>query len=153
LWLIFTNVALALGLLIGVFAAGRFFHKAPVTFRRLTFRQGDLDTARFAPGGGVVYGAAWDGAPNTLFAAQPGAREARDLGLPPAKILSISRSGEMLIRLQAHDTLAQVPLAGGVPRQLLEDVTSADWDPAGNAIAVVRSSGGHHRVEYPIGTV
>ena len=152
-WLLFTNAALVLGLGIGVFVGDRVLHKAPVTFRRLTFRQGDLDTARFAPGGMVVYAAAWAGAPHTLFSAQPGAREARDLGLPPAKVLSISHSGEMLIRLLAHDTLAQVPLAGGVPRELLENVTSADWDPDGNAIAVVRTIGGHHRIEYPIGTV
>jgi Tol biopolymer transport system component len=59
----------------------------------------------------------------------------------------------MLIRLFTRNTLAQVPLAGGVPRELLEDVSAADWNPAGNAIAVVRTVGGQHRVEYPIGAV
>ena len=153
LWLVLTILALALGLMLGIFLGDRILHKTPVTFRRLTFRQGDVGTARFAPGGTVVYGAAWDGAPTTLFSAQPGVREARDLGLPPANILSISHSGEMLIRLLTRDTLAQVPLAGGVPRELLEDVSAADWDPAGAAIAVARKVGGHHRVEYPIGAV
>ncbi len=152
-WLVFTNLALLLGLMLGAFVADRVLHKTPVTFRRLTFRQGDLETARFAPGGSVVYSAAWDGSPSTLFTAQPGAREARDLGLPAAEILSISASGEMLIRLLAHDTLAQVPLAGGAPRELLEDVSAADWDPAGSQIAVVRTVAGHHRIEYPIGAV
>jgi Tol biopolymer transport system component len=151
--LVFAIVTLIIGVALGVFLASRILlPKTPVTFRRLTFRQGDVETARFAPGGTVVYGGAWDGAPSTLFSAQPGVREARDLGLPPAKILSISRSGEMLILL-AHNTLAQVPLGGGVPRELLENVSAADWDPAGKAIAVVRTVGGRHRVEYPIGTV
>jgi Tol biopolymer transport system component len=59
----------------------------------------------------------------------------------------------MLIRLLTRNTLAQVPLAGGVPRELLENVTAADWDPAGDAIAVIRTVAGRHRVEYPIGTV
>lgn len=152
-WLVFTILALILGLTLGVFVGDRVLHKTPVSFRRLTFRQGNLASARFGPGGTVVYGAAWAGAPMTLFAAQPGAREARDLQLPPAEILSISRSGEMLIRLLEHDTLAQVALAGGVPRELLENVFGADWDPAGNSFAVVRTVGGHHRVEYPAGSV
>ena len=153
LWLAFAILALMFGLLLGAFLAPRIIHRTPVTFRRLTFRQGDVDCARFAPGGSVVYCGAWDGAPTTLYAAQPGGREARDLGLPPAEVLSISQSGEMLIRLLTHDTLAQVPIAGGVPRELLEDVSAADWDPAGKGIAVVRTVAGQHRVEYPIGTV
>ena len=153
LWLLFTIAALLLGLGLGIFLGDRILHKTPMTFQRLTFRQGDLDSARFAPGGTVVYGASWAGAPTTLFSSQPGAREARDLGLPPARILSISRSGEMLIRLLSNDTLAQVPLSGATPRELLENVSGADWGPAGDTIAVIRTVGGHHRVEYPIGAV
>jgi serine/threonine protein kinase len=89
LWLVFNIFTLMLGLLLGAFLADRILHKSPVTFQRLTFRQGDLDGARFAPGGTVVYSATWAGAATTLFSAQPGAREARDLGLPPARILDL----------------------------------------------------------------
>ena len=153
LWLSFTVAALVLGLGLGVFVADRVLRRNPVSFQRLTFRQGEVENAKFAPGGGVVYSAAWDGPPARLYSAQPGAREARDLGLPAARILSISRSGEMLVRLAGGGTLAQVPLAGGAPRELLENVAGADWDPAGKQIAVIRTIGGRHRIEYPIGTV
>jgi eukaryotic-like serine/threonine-protein kinase len=152
-WLVLVNLALVLGLVLGVFVGDRVLHKGPVAFQRLTFRQGDLAGARFAPGGSIVYSAEWAGAPATIFSTQPGAREARDLGLPPAWILSVSRSGEMLIRLLQHSTLAQVPLAGGAPRELLEEVSDAAWDPSGNTFAVVRTVGARHRIEYPVGTV
>jgi Tol biopolymer transport system component len=59
----------------------------------------------------------------------------------------------MLIRLSSRQTLAEVPLAGGEPREVLENVSGADWDPEGKSFAVIRSVGGHHRVEYPVGKV
>src|SRR2546426_10146957 len=59
----------------------------------------------------------------------------------------------MLIRLSTRATLAQVPLAGGVPRELLEHVSAADWGPEGKSFAVIRTIGGRHRVEYPSGVV
>ncbi len=144
-----------------VFAAWlgpRIFQRQPITFQRLTFQRGDVITARFAPGGSVVYAAEWDGAPPTLFLAQPGSREARDLGLPPANILSVSPQSEMALLLGSGEpntvgTLASVPLSGGAPRDILENVAFGDWRPDGKALAVVRSVEGHHRVEYPIGNV
>jgi serine/threonine protein kinase/Tol biopolymer transport system component len=151
IWQAFLIVAL--GLALGVWVTNRILYHPPLTFRRLTFRHGDVPIARFAPGGTVVYAARWEGGPLTLFSAQPGNPEARELGLPPAQIFSISPSGEMLLGLTAGNTLARVPLGGGVPRELLENVSSAAWDPEGKAIAVVRSVDGRHRVEYPIGAV
>jgi Tol biopolymer transport system component len=50
-------------------------------------------------------------------------------------------------------TLAQVPLSGGAPRELLEDVHWADWGPDGTGLAVVRNVAGKTRLEYPIGKV
>ena len=152
-WLLPAFVVLALGLALGAWLGDWILHKAPVTWVRLTFRQGDVDSARFAPGGSVVYAAAWDSTQETLFSGQPGNREARDLGLPAVEIFSISHSGEMLIRLSTRETLARVPLAGGVPRELFEHVSGADWSPEGKSFAVVRTIGGRHRVEYPSGVV
>src|SRR6185503_1088630 len=48
-------------------------------------------------------------------------------------------------------TLARVPLAGGTPRAVLDDVVDADWSADGNALAVVRKAGTRVRLEYPIG--
>lgn len=50
-------------------------------------------------------------------------------------------------------TLARVPLAGGAPREILENVSDADWSPDGSSLAVSRTIGGRNRIEYPIGTV
>ncbi len=54
----------------------------------------------------------------------------------------------------ASGTLATVPLEGGTPREIAEDVGSADWAPDGSGLAIVRSSRrGRSRLEFPIGKV
>jgi eukaryotic-like serine/threonine-protein kinase len=127
----------------------------PPSFQRLTFRRGDVTSAKFAPGDTVVYSAEWDGAPSTLFSAQPGNRESRALSLPSARVLAISPRGEMAILLGGEDvgTLARVPFGGGAPREVLEGVSGADWGPDGDSLAVVRATAGKFRLEYPVGTV
>lgn len=42
---------------------------------------------------------------------------------------------------------------GGAPRELLENVSLADWSPDGRDLAIVRNVGGKDRVEFPIGKV
>lgn len=127
----------------------------PPSYKRLTFRRGDVTSAKFAPGDTVVYSAEWDGAPSTLFSAQPGNREAQPLALPSARVLAISPRGEMAILLGGEDvgTLARVPFGGGAPREVLEGVSGADWGPDGESLAVARAANGKFRLEYPIGTV
>jgi eukaryotic-like serine/threonine-protein kinase len=145
-----------LGLALGISYEKRFLRPAePASFQRLTFRRGDVTSAKFAPGDTVVYSAEWDGAPSTLFSAQPGNREARPLALPSARVLAISPHGEMAILLGGEDvgTLARVPFAGGAPREVLEGVSGADWGPDGDSLAVVRAVSGKFRLEFPIGTV
>jgi serine/threonine protein kinase/Tol biopolymer transport system component len=141
------------GLAIGTYSARRYLLSTPLTFQRLSFRRGDITAAKFAPGNEIVYGAKWDGAPSTLFSTQPGNREARALGLPTARILAISHTGEMAILLGDDNvgTLALVPFGGGAPREVLENVSGADFGPAG--LAVARTLNGKHRLEYPVGTV
>ncbi|HUJ25757.1 MAG TPA: hypothetical protein VLW85_07050, partial [Myxococcales bacterium] len=50
-------------------------------------------------------------------------------------------------------TLARVPLAGGAPRELLENVFEVDWSPDGSAFAVVRKAQNGFRLEYPAGNL
>ena len=155
-WLFLGALSLLLiGLALGAYTARTALRATPLTFQRLTFRRGDVTAAKFGPGDAIVYSAEWDGAPSTLFSTQPGNREARDLGLPAGKILSISHAGEMAILLggDGPGTLARVPFSGGAPRELLENVSAADWSPSGDSLAVVRTTAGKHRVEYPVGTV
>jgi eukaryotic-like serine/threonine-protein kinase len=155
-WLVIGALSLLLiGLALGAYSGQSYLRSAPLTFQRLTFRRGDVTAARFGPGEAVVYSAEWDGAPSTLFSTQPGNREARPLGLPTGRILAISSAGEMAILLGAEDvgTLARAPFGGGAPREMLENVSAADWSPSGDTLAVVRTISGKHRLEYPVGTV
>jgi WD40 repeat protein len=90
----------------------------------------------------------------------PGSRE---LGIKNAELLSISKSGELAIRLNTvghggyarSGTLARVPLSGGTPREVLDNVADADWSAAGDSMAIVRyvPENNHWRLEYPIGKV
>ena len=133
------------------------------TFHEITFRNGSILDARFAPDGqSIIYGAAWDGRPVELFSTRYDSTDSRSVGLPPAQILSISSKGEMAIALHPVDyaafsqsgTLARVPLAGGAPREVLDNVLWADWTPDGESLAVVRpGTTSLSHLEFPIGNV
>ncbi len=131
-------------------------------FKRLSYRNGLVAAARFVPnGGGILYGASWEGKPCEIFSAHPGSPEARSLGLPHANLLSISATGEMAVSLgyrqffwnQVTGTLARTSLGGGGVRPVQKDVGHADWGPDGRAMAVVRYLEGSCRLEYPSGVV
>ena len=44
------------------------------------------------------------------------------------------------------------PLAGGMPREILQDVHLGDWSPQGE-LAVVHHAHGQSRLEFPVGKV
>ncbi len=150
-------IVIALGA--GIYAGWRVLKPAQPTFERLTYRRGDIPSAKFSlDGQTVVFSAQWASEPTNIFSTRPGNREYRALDLPEGRILSISSTGEMAILLGATNngtagTLARVPLSGGAPREILENVNDADWSPDGANLAVSRRVGGRNRIEYPIGTV
>src|SRR5207247_5312348 len=118
-------------------------------------------SSRLRPHGQTVfYGARWGASPVTVFSARADSPESRDLQFGPADILAVSRSGQLAISLNRHPigyvrysgTLAQVPIAGGAPRQILDDVEDADWSPDGR-LAIVHTVAGRCRLEFPIGHV
>ena len=133
------------------------------TFHEVTFRNGTIWDARFAPDGQTVfYGAAWDGRPQEIFTTRFDSSDSRPVGLSPAQILAISSKGEMAISQNPTEflpfaqsgTLARVPIAGGAPREVLDNVFWADWTPDGQSLAVVRlTPGGFTHLEFPVGTV
>jgi Tol biopolymer transport system component len=132
----------------------------PPAYHQLTFRRGSIRVARFAPDGQtVVYSAAWEGDPSEIFSTRTGSVASRSLGITGADVLSVSSTGEMALLLGAHQsrpweytgTLARASLAGGAPREILEQVQWADWAPSGEELAVVRRVEGSNRLEFPIG--
>ncbi|HYR27066.1 MAG TPA: protein kinase, partial [Thermoanaerobaculia bacterium] len=128
-------------------------------YHRMTFRRGEVRSARFTPDGQTIaYTAAWDGQPSDVYIATGRAAEARQLGIPDSEVLAISKNAELAIllrrnRITRSGTLARVPIGGGMPRELAEGVQQADWSPDGANLAVVRLVNGRTRVEYPLGTV
>jgi Tol biopolymer transport system component len=154
-------LALAIGLVAGKRVWGSSAASAPL-YHEITFRRGEIRSARFAPDGQtILYSAAWQGNPSEIFAARQGTVESRSLGLGHAELLAVSSTGEMALSLGSRPvgtwvnvgTLARAPLAGGAPRPVLEDVEWADWSPDGTSLAVVRNVGGRDRLEFPIGKV
>jgi Tol biopolymer transport system component len=163
-WVMPTVLALAagigLGLLVRLAAFGR--PDVALRFQRLTFQRGTILSSRFAPDGQTIaYSAAWEGHPVEVLTTRAGSTESRSLGLSSAEILSISSAGELALSLNRHyligfeaaGILARVPLAGGAPRELLENVQDADWTPDGNNLAVTLHVGNRSRLECPIGKV
>ncbi|HKA37026.1 MAG TPA: WD40 repeat domain-containing serine/threonine protein kinase [Thermoanaerobaculia bacterium] len=151
--------ALAAGLLLGP----RFRPAEPPRFRRITYHRGYVESARFSPDERtVLFGSTRRDEPLKIYSTRLDSVESSALDLPAgATVLGISRTGEMAILLHcAHHgywirkgTLARVALAGGAPREILENVTDADISPDGKDLAVVREVGKRQRLEYPIGKV
>ena len=151
-------VALAIG---GAFLWGRRTGERPVPrFQRLTFRRGNVDSARFSPDGQTVfYSARWGGQPAEIFSVRLDGVESRSIGLGGS--VAATMPGRMAVVLP-NGRLAEMPLEGGVPREIREDVVAADWAPDGT-LAVARRVGGsagaaewqlsRTQVEFPAGQV
>lgn len=136
---------------------------APAEYQQITFRTGQIGDARFAPDGTIVYDAAWENNKKQLYLARTDDNGSRSLGITDADLLALSSKGELAIRLNALDlggymrmgTLARLPLSGGTPREVLENVGDADWSAEGDkmAVTVFVPQTRHWHLEYPIGKV
>ena len=131
-------------------------------FERVTYREGIVRGARFAPDGeSVIYGAALEGEPLGLQWSLPGSPESRTLGGSGTSILAVSVTGELAVCLRtvhlggfvSAGTLARMSLGGGAARELVDNVFEADWDPQGRQLAVIREVQGMICLEYPVGRV
>ena len=135
---------------------------APV-FHRLSYELGTLNSARLSPDGHtVVYSAAWEGQPAQIYTTRAEFPQPQAIGVRGSKIAGVSTDNEIafLIRKTGIDepggdlagTLARVPISGGAPREVLDQVRDATWGPDGS-LAVVHIVNGRDRLEYPIGKV
>jgi len=159
-----SGLALALVMLGLGWWIGRGGGPAPLAeYHQITFRTGSIGNVRFTPDGSMVYSASWDGGEQQLYMSRTDDPGARELGIKDAELLSVSKGGELAIRLNTvrhggfprSGTLARVPLSGGTPREVLENVQDADWAANGETMAAVRyvPENSHWRLEYPIGKV
>jgi len=131
-------------------------------FHRLTFRRGTILSARFSPDGQtIIYGAALEGRPIELFTTRFDSTDSRALGFEKTQLLSVSPNGELAVNMDqrqtspftAAGTLGRVPLAGGAPREVAEDVSWADWTPDGSDIAIAKLTARSIHLEFPVGKI
>jgi len=134
----------------------------PLTFeyRQVTFRHGQVWGARFAPDArSILYTASWDNGPRRLFSTYPSSPESRPLGFDDVRLVAVSSSGELALLSfdgtlpVAGGTLSRVPMNGGSPSPVEQNVMSADWAPGTDRLAIVHAVDGTNRLEFPIGNV
>ena len=153
--------ALATGVGGGVWLDRQLRPTAVPAYQRLTFRRGVIRSARVTPDGQtILYGALWENSDCRVHTVRLDGPESQPLDLPNANVLAISKSGEMAVALGRHEesvftigTLARVPLAGGAPKPLVENVKFADWSPDGRELAIVRRAEAGDYLEFPVGQV
>ncbi len=134
-------------------------------FHQLTYRRGQLvGNARFTPDGkDVIYTAAWDSPEPELYTVSVDGVGGHSLGIRNARLLSISRRGELAIALSPTDiatfmsagSLARTDAGSNAPKPEIANVVAADFTPDGSALAIVRytPADGMCQLEYPIGKV
>ena len=153
--------AVVLGALLGHFLWKPAKPAAP-SYRRLTFRHGNVGIARFAPDGRtVVYSASWEGQPLEIYTTHAEGPESTSLGIRNANLYAVSSLGELAISVRQGfltgpggvGTLATVPMGGGAPRSIAEYVEDASWTPDGKQLGVLRFLEGRYRIELPLGKV
>jgi eukaryotic-like serine/threonine-protein kinase len=126
-----------------------------VSFTRLTYRQGTVFSGAFASDGTtIIFSASWQGEPRNIFLKHAEGIESLPINIPDADVLSISKTGQMLIATNRTDvaTLSQIPVTGGTKRDLLNDVFAAAWAPDGQNFAVSQRINGKSRLQFPAGT-
>lgn len=136
----------------------------PPRFTRVLFERARVMQARFAQEGKtVVFSGSLGGSPLDTYIIRDDYPESSPAGFHGAVVLAVSHTDELALLVNAapaiHSefvgTLATVSLGGGAPREILENVSEADWSPDGSEMAVLIGDpvARTMRMEYPIGKV
>ena len=148
--------------------AGWFLRPVPLprvpAFTHLTSQQREIQEARITPDGTTVaYSALSPDGELGLNTTSRDGEVTRDLGIRKARLCTVSAKGELAVLLvpsvkASRGTLALVPLGGGTPKEIAEDVTDADWSPDGSELAAAIAPGlnvttrdSSSRLEFPLG--
>lgn len=150
--------AAAVGVLLACFGWLVLLRQQPApqaVFHQITFRRVTIRSARFGPdGASVIYEARTGPSDRELYLVNTVSPESRPLGFPGARLVSVSRSGELALMTYdgagKNPSLVRVPVNGGAPLPLDRGIYSADWSPDGSRMAVIRF-GRYASLEYPRG--
>ena len=149
------------------FAAFRIGQKmarsSPPQYQQLTYQQGVVSSAKFSADGQTVLCAARFNKDYQVYSIRFDSAGIRPLDLNADRVMAVSAQGELAVleslRYLAGSTavglVARVPLGGGAPKRILNDVESADWSRDGNELAIAHFIPNRqvYRLEYPIGKV
>lgn len=140
----------------GVLLIDRLRAPQPPEFRRLTYREGTVTRALFAPNGSILYAASFDGNPVRSYLALPESTGIdRALDSDVQFPLAFSGDGSQVLvlvgpsRLSMNEsgTLAWWPSLGGKPRRILDNAGWADAASNGQFLVVVRDLGAERVLE------
>ena len=144
-------------------ARGRGPAQATMVFEQRTYAKQTIYSARWAPDGKtIVYSAAERGTTPRLYVIRPDYPEPQSIGPDSTHLLAVSSTGELAVLVRASNlshrifrgTLARMPLGGGSPREVVADVSEADWSPDGARLAITRlGDDGRVQLGYPPGKV
>jgi serine/threonine protein kinase len=112
-------------------------------FRTLTYSGHDSSPAASPDGRTIAFSSDRDGRPRIWLKQLAGGGEAA-LTSGPDDFPRFSPDGSQLLFTRSEErtaSLYRVPLLGGEPRKLVEDVVAGDWSPDGRQIAFMRWSG------------
>ena len=112
---------------------------APPSLRQLTYTGADFDPTVSSDGRLIAYTSAREGGRRIWVKQYPGGDEVA-LTAGPDRFPRFSPDGTQVLFIRAGTTsdLYRVPVVGGEPRRVLEQVHFADWSPDGRQIAFVR---------------
>lgn len=158
------GAVVALGIGLGAFWLGHRWSRVSVPiYQQLTYQPISITSARFSPDGHTVLCAARVNHGFEIYSVRLDSPGLRSLDLEAQQILSVSSRGELAILKTTQmlegstevGLLSRVPLGGGAPKPIFNDVQFADWSRDGNELAVSRYIPEKHvfRLEYPIGNV
>jgi hypothetical protein len=135
---------------------------AIVTYIPKTFNTQAIFTARLAADGKtILFSAAAEGHTPRIYIIRPEYAEAQPVSDSGVHLLAVSSQNEMAVLTNAQflshllfiGTLARMPIGGGAPRPILQNVREADWSRDGTQLAVIHEMQGRDRLEFPIGKV
>ena len=158
------GILAAAALAYGAFRLGqRMVRVTAPSYQQLTFQQGVVSSARFSPDWQTVICAARFGNSYQIYSIRFDSAGIRALDIDADEIEAVSSKGEVAILESpqslagstAVGRLARVPLGGGAPKRVLNNVQSADWSRDGSELAIAHFIPERqvYRLEYPIGNV
>ncbi len=141
----------------GLWGKHKYAKPAPM-YKRVTYRRGAVNSARFAPDRqSVVYSASWAGGEKSaLYVQRLASPDARALGVS-GSVVGVTEADLLYLHGLPDEllTLSQIPLEGGTPRDLLSGLYAADCSRKGMKLAIVRSDATlaqkNRLLEYPVG--